>query len=75
MSGNGDRSVEMKLGTPSIKLDGTAASKIQRSRRNQVTGSSLGRLMTAVGRWVSASRAPTVRTCAFSPFLRVMPRC
>src|SRR5262245_11751607 len=35
-SGIAEMSVEMKVVTPSIRLDGTAASKIQRSRCHQV---------------------------------------
>src|SRR5438270_833112 len=58
-SGTGDRSVVMCDVMPSIRLDGTAASPIQRSRRRNVTSS--------VGEWADSG----VRERAivgFSPF-------
>src|SRR5579863_5336647 len=69
-SGIGDRSVVMWVVTPSMRLDGTNARPIQRSRRQAVI-SSEGALRDGVSS--GARPAPWGRNCGL-PFLKAVLR-
>ena len=83
-SGIGDRSVQMYVTTPSIKLDGAAPRSTQRSRRQGVMG--LERIARSIASWstvgacgaAAAGAAPGTCGLPAAPlpnFLREMPVC
>src|SRR5438105_790039 len=77
-SGIAEMSVDMYVVTPSIKLEGTAARPIQRSRRHQVISSASpapGRVILEMGAEVAATAATAAGVAAGAGAIFARSRC